>query len=121
MQNILIVDDMQTDRELVGKVVTAAGHCPVYASDGAEALQKAKEVQPALIFLDVVMPRQDGFKTCRNLKQDAGTSKIPVVLVTSKNTESDKFWAKQQGADGYVVKPFTNEELLGTVRGLVGK
>ncbi len=116
MQNILIVDDMQTDRELVGKVVTAAGHCPVYANDGADALAKAKEVQPALIFLDVVMPRQDGFKTCRSLKQDPVTSKIPVVLVTSKATESDKFWGKKQGADDHVGKPFTPDSLTAIIR-----
>jgi twitching motility two-component system response regulator PilH len=116
MQNILIVDDMQTDRELVGKVVAAAGHCPVYATDGADALAKAKEVQPAMIFLDVVMPRQDGFKTCRSLKQDAATSKIPVVLVTSKATESDKFWGKKQGADDHIGKPFSPDTLTAIIR-----
>jgi len=116
MQNILIVDDVQTDRELVGKVVAATGHNPIYVSDGADALAKAKEVQPALIFLDVVMPRQDGFKTCRSLKQDPTTAKIPVVLVTSKSTESDKFWGKKQGADDHVGKPFSPDSLTSIIR-----
>ena len=116
MDTILIVDDQQTDRELVGKVVAGAGHQPVYAADGAEALQKAKELKPSLIFLDVVMPRQDGFKTCRSLKQDPETSRIPVVLVTSKATESDKFWGKKQGADDHVGKPFTADTLVGIIR-----
>ena len=116
MDTILIVDDMQTDRELLGRVVAGAGHRPVYASDGAEALAKAKEVKPALIFLDVVMPSQDGFKTCRTLKQDTETSKIPVVLVTSKATDSDKFWGKKQGADDHVGKPFTPDTILSILR-----
>jgi twitching motility two-component system response regulator PilH len=88
----------------------------VYAADGAEAVMKAKEHKPALIFLDVVMPRQDGFKTCRTLKQDPETSRIPVVLVTSKATESDKFWGKKQGADDHVGKPFTADALVGIIR-----
>jgi twitching motility two-component system response regulator PilH len=96
--------------------VTSAGHRPVYASDGSEALAKAKEWKPALIFLDVVMPSQDGFKTCRSLKQDPDTSKIPVVLVTSKATDSDKFWGKKQGADDHVGKPFSPDTILGIIR-----
>jgi DNA-binding response OmpR family regulator len=62
------------------------------------------------------MPQRNGFQACRELKGKAEYSGIPVVIVSSKKTESDKFWAKEQGADGYVTKPFTSEELLGTVR-----
>ncbi len=94
---MLIIDDAQTDRELLGRVVTSTGHRPIYAADGAAGVASAKEHQPALIFLDVVMPTQDGFATCRVLKRDPATSAIPVVLVTSKNTDSDKFWGKQAG------------------------
>jgi DNA-binding response OmpR family regulator len=71
--------------------------------------------RPNLILMDVVMPQRNGFQACRELKGNADYARIPVIMV------SYKFWAKQQGADGYVVKPFTNEELLGTVRNLVGK
>ena len=116
METILVVDDVQTDRELVGRVVASAGHKPVYASDGEEAMTKAKALRPALIFMDVVMPAQDGFKTTRALKQDPETSGIPVVLVTSKGTESDKFWGKRQGADDHVAKPFTPNTLLEIIR-----
>ena len=119
MATILVVDDVQTDRELAGKVVTKAGHSPVYASDGSQALDMAKSNRPALIFLDVVMPGQDGFKTCRTLKGDPETAKIPVVLVTSKGTESDKFWGKRQGADGHVAKPFTPDALTSVLRTFV--
>lgn len=116
MQTVLIVDDVQTDRELIGKVVSSTGNRPLYAVDGAEAVQKAKEHKPALILLDVVMPQQDGFKTCRTLKQDPDTSKIPVVLVTSKGTDSDRFWGQRQGADDHVAKPFSPDSLAQLIR-----
>jgi len=116
METILIVDDVQTDRELVGMVVTREGHRPAYASDGSQAIAMAKQLRPALIFLDVVMPVQDGFKTCRSLKRDPETAKIPIVLVTSKGGESDVYWGQKQGADGHVPKPFTPESLAAYIR-----
>ena len=70
MGTILIVDDVQTDRELIGRVVQQTGHKPEYATDGSEALSRAKEVRPQLIFLDVVMPSMNGFHACRKLKTD---------------------------------------------------
>src|SRR5262245_29069277 len=106
MSTILVVDDVQTDRELVGRVVTRAGYQVAYAVDGDEAIRKAKEIRPAMIFMDVVMPNLNGFNACRKLKQDPETSGIPVVLVTSKGTESDQFWGKKQGADDHLAKPF---------------
>lgn len=116
MHTILIVDDAQTDRELVGKVVTAAGHRTIFASNGEQAIATAKEQRPSLIFLDVVMPVMDGFATCRALKKDAATAPIPVVLVTSKGTDSDKFWGRKQGADDHLVKPFTPADLESVLR-----
>jgi twitching motility two-component system response regulator PilH len=116
MDTILIVDDVQTDRELIGMVVSKAGFRPAYAADGNEAIAKAKQLKPSMIFLDVVMPVQDGYKTCRDLKKDPETSTIPVVLVTSKSTESDKFWGQKQGAIDHIAKPFTHESLLGCIR-----
>lgn len=107
MATILIIDDVQTDRELIGKVVTSAGHRPVYANDGADAVAAATQHKPAMIFLDVVMPKVNGFNACRDLKKNPATSGIPVVLVTSKSTETDVFWGKKQGADDHVGKPFT--------------
>ena len=116
MDTILIVDDVQTDRELIGMVVTKAGFRPAFAADGAEALTKAKQLRPSMIFLDVVMPVQDGYKTCRDLKKDPETTNIPVVLVTSKATESDKFWGQRQGAVDHIAKPFSQDNLLGCIR-----
>ena len=120
MAKILVVDDVQTDREILGKVVASMGHQPVYASDGMQALAAAREIQPAMILLDVVMPEMDGFKVCRTLKGDPATAKIPVVLVTSKGGESDVFWGKRQGADDLVGKPYTPEIMLGIIKRFVG-
>jgi twitching motility two-component system response regulator PilH len=115
MATILIVDDVQTDRELLGRTVIAAGHHAVYAADGQEGIQRAKEVKPALILLDVVMPVLNGFSACRQLKADPETARIPVVLVTTKGGESDKFWGQKQGADDHVSKPFTPAELTAVI------
>ena len=116
MPTILVVDDVQTDRELIGKVVQSTGNHPEYASDGEEGVSKAKSLKPAMVFLDVVMPKQDGFATCRKIKKDPETEKIPVILVTSKNTDTDRFWAEKQGADGFIVKPFTPDEIVKVIR-----
>jgi twitching motility two-component system response regulator PilH len=117
---ILIVDDVETDRLLLGGVVRKAGHDPLYASDGDVAVQQAKAVKPALVFMDVVMPKLNGFNACRMIKQDAETKQIPVVLVTSKGMDSDKFWGKKQGADEHMPKPFTPEQVMEVIRRFVG-
>ena len=75
--------------------------------------------RPNLILLDVVMPERNGFQVCRELKASSEFGAIPVILVTSKDTASDRFWGEQQGADGYVTKPFTREDLLRAVRRFV--
>lgn len=116
MGRVLIVDDVQTERELIGKLVTSAGHQVTYASDGDEVVAKAKECQPNLILLDVVMARVNGFNACRLLRQDPATKDVPIVLVTSKSTTSDQFWGKRQGADDHIAKPFTPDVLLSVVR-----
>ena len=106
MAVILVVDDAQTDRELMARVVNNSGHRALLASDGKEAINLAKQHKPAMIFLDVVMPVMDGFATCRHLRKDPDTAQIPVILVTSKATDSDVFWGKKQGASEHVGKPW---------------
>src|ERR1043166_6364201 len=100
-------------------VLSTAGYWLVSINDPMRLEQAVEVERPNLILMDVVMPGRNGFQACRELKGHAEFARIPVVLVTSKNTESDKFWGHQQGADAYVVKPFTPEELLGTVERLV--
>jgi twitching motility two-component system response regulator PilH len=121
LTKILIVDDSPAEIRLMQSVLDRAGYSSVAVHDPTRLEQIIDAEQPNLILLDVVMPQRNGFQACRELKGHAAYSKIPVVMVTSKSTESDKFWGKEQGADGYVVKPFSNEELLRTVRKLVEK
>lgn len=116
MPTVLIVDDSKTERELMARAVQFAGFSVVFAEDGSEALEKAKASQPALILMDVVMPNLNGFNATRQLKADAATKHIPVVLVTTKSAESDKFWGKKQGADDHVCKPFQHNALVDIIR-----
>ena len=121
MTKILIVDDSPAEIRLMQSVLDRAGYSSVAVHDPMRLEQVIDAEQPSLILLDVVMPQRNGFQACRDLKGKAEYASIPVVMVTSKNTQSDKFWGKEQGADGYVVKPFSSDELLRTVRSLVGK
>ena len=119
MKKILIVDDSLSEVKLMEAVLQKAGYWPVAIHDPHKLEATIAAERPSLILLDVVMPERNGFQACRELKSSAEFNSIPVVIVTSKNTESDKFWAQQQGADGYVIKPFTPAELLGAVQRFV--
>jgi len=121
LTKILIVDDSPAEIRLMQSVLDRAGYSSVAVHDPMRLEQMIDAEQPSLILLDVVMPQRNGFQACRDLKGKAEYASIPVVMVTSKNTQSDKFWGKEQGADGYVVKPFSSDELVRTVRSLVGK
>jgi twitching motility two-component system response regulator PilH len=116
LKKVLIVDDSPAEIKLIHELLATEGYQPVGVNDpnGVEAAIAAE--QPNVILLDVVMPERNGFQVCRDLKNNAKFSSIPVILVTSKNTASDKYWGEQQGADGYVTKPFTREDLLRAVR-----
>jgi twitching motility two-component system response regulator PilH len=116
LATILIVDDADTDRELLSRVVGALGHRVLLASEGKDAIAQAKQHKPALIFLDVVMPVMDGFATCRALTKDADTASIPVVLVTSKSNDSDVFWGRKQGAADHISKPWDRAAVEDVIR-----
>lgn len=121
MATVLIVDDSKTERELMSRAVTFAGHTAVFAEDGSEAIEKAMALQPSLILMDVVMPKVDGFNATRRLKGDPSTKHIPIVLVTTKGGESDKFWGKKQGADDHIGKPFQSAELVAIIQRYSGR
>ena len=116
MKKILIVDDSLAEVKLMASVLQNAGYWPVAIHDPRKLEATIAAERPNLILMDVVMPERNGFQACRELKGNAEFKSIPVVIVSSKNTDSDKFWAQQQGADGYVIKPFTPAELLGAVQ-----
>ena len=114
-KKILIVDDSFAEIQLMEVMLKKAGYWPIAINDPKKVEQMIAMERPNLILLDVVMPEKNGFQVCRELKNHADFSAIPVIMVTSKNTDSDRFWAQKQGADGFVTKPFTAEQLLGAV------
>ena len=116
MAKILIVDDIRSEVQLIADALAPKGYDCIQASNGSEALERARTERPDLILLDIVMPGQDGFATFRQLKRDATTKDIPVVIVSSKNGESDRFWGQKQGAADYLPKPFTPNDLVSMVR-----
>ena len=112
---ILVVDDSPVELRLVSAALTSGGYRVVTAIDGEDAMLKAIAEQPKLILMDVVMPKKNGYQVCRSLKTTDETKNIPIVLLTSKNQDSDKFWGMKQGADEYLTKPFDSADLLATV------
>lgn len=112
---ILVVDDSPTELNLTKNALAGKGFLILTAVDGEEALQKAAAERPDLILLDVILPKKNGFQVCRQLKTAEDTKGIKIVLITSKTQDSDRFWGLKQGADGYLTKPFREEELLAVV------
>jgi DNA-binding response OmpR family regulator len=116
LKKVLIVDDSPAQVKLIQGLLEPEGYPSIGINDPHLVEETIKEEQPGLILLDVVMPERNGFQICRELKSSTDFNGIPVILVTSKSSASDKYWGEQQGADGYVTKPFTREELLRAVR-----
>ena len=116
LKKVLIVDDSPAQLRLTHELLEQGGYRPVGLSDSTRIEEMIATERPNLILLDVVMPGKNGFQVCRELKGNDEFKMIPVILVTSRDTTSDKYWGEQQGADGYVTKPFTREELLRAVR-----
>jgi twitching motility two-component system response regulator PilH len=116
LKKILIVDDSPAQVKLIQGLLEREGYSPVGLNDPMLVEETIHMVRPTVILLDVVMPERNGFQVCRDLKSNTEFKSIPVIMVTSKDTASDRFWGEQQGADGYVTKPFTREDLLRAVR-----
>jgi twitching motility two-component system response regulator PilH len=109
---ILVVDDSPTELKMMSEPFIARGHEVLTAMDGEEALQVAQRERPSLVVLDVIMPKKNGFQVCRDIKGSPQLKDTKVILLTSKNQESDRFWGQKQGADEYMTKPFVAEELV---------
>jgi len=101
---------------MIQAVLEQGGYQAIGISDPSRVEQTIDSERPSLILLDVVMPERNGFQICRALKASEAYMGIPVIVVSSKSTSSDRYWAEQQGANGYVIKPFAPEDLLREVR-----
>lgn len=111
MARILVIDDSPSQLMGIRRIVEKLGHECLTAEDGAQGVEAAKAELPDLILMDVVMPNLNGFQATRSITRDATTGHIPVLLVTTKDQETDKVWGMRQGAKGYLTKPFTEAEL----------
>ena len=112
MKKILIVDDRPEVVELVRVILEGEDYEIVDASNGKEALKKARLEKPDLVLLDVVMPKMDGFEVCRKLKKDPQTKEIPIIMLTAKAQEVNQEKGREVGARDYLTKPFSPSALL---------
>ena len=112
MAVILIIDDSPTELHLFQKMLARAGFDTLVADSGEEGLRQAKSSRPDCILMDVVMPGMNGFQATRKLTQDADTKNIPVIMITTKDQETDKIWGMRQGAVEYLVKPVAEKQLV---------
>ncbi|MEM7345954.1 MAG: response regulator, partial [Chloroflexota bacterium] len=112
---ILIVDDESTGRELLDRLLRSEGYQLGFANDGKEALEKANELIPDLILLDVMMPGMDGFEVCRRLRADPVLAEVPIIIITALDQEKDYIEGLELGADDFLTKPFNQVELLARV------
>ncbi len=111
MARILIVDDSPSQLLGIQRIVEKLGHETITATDGAAGVEAAKASLPDLVLMDVVMPNLNGFQATRTLKREPTTQDIPVVLVTTKDQDTDRMWGMRQGARAYITKPFSEDEL----------
>ncbi|MFU8836739.1 MAG: twitching motility response regulator PilH [Thiohalomonadaceae bacterium] len=119
MAQILIVDDSPTEIHVLSTILEKLGHTVITAENGEEGVAKARESQPQLILMDVVMPGMNGFQATRQLTKDAETAHIPVIIVTTKDQETDRVWGLRQGAKDYLTKPVDEAMLVEKVNSLL--
>lgn len=118
---ILVVDDEPDAVELVSFNLKGAGFDVVTAADGAEALKRAKEHQPDLLVLDVMLPEVDGLEVCKIIRRDSAVAHIPIIMLTAKAAEIDRVLGLELGADDYVTKPFSPRELVLRIKKLLAR
>ena len=119
MAHILVVDDSPSQLLGLRRVVEKLGHQCSTAEDGAAGVEMAKSLLPDLILMDVVMPNLNGFQATRSITREESTKHIPVVLVTTKDQDTDRMWGMRQGARAYITKPFSEKELAEVVTELL--
>lgn len=113
---ILVVDDSNTVRRSAEIFLKQSGYAVMVAEDGFDALAKVNDYLPQLVFCDIVMPRLDGYQTCSIIKSNARFAGVPIVMLSSKDGVFDKARGRMAGAQDYLTKPFTKEQLLQVVQ-----
>ncbi len=117
----MVIDDSKTIRRTAETLLKKEGCDVITATDGFEALSKITDHRPDIIFIDIMMPRLDGYQTCALIKRNKSYKDTPVILLTSKDGLFDRARGRIVGSDQYLTKPFTREELLGAIKEYVKK
>jgi len=120
MARILIVDDSPSQLMGIRRIVEKLGHEALTAEDGQAGVDAAKRELPDLILMDVVMPNLNGFQATRSITREPTTAHIPVILVTTKDQDTDRVWGMRQGAKAYLTKPFSEVELSEAILKTIG-
>ncbi len=113
---VLVIDDSNTIRRSAEIFLKQGGHQVLLAEDGYDSLSKVNDHQPDLIFCDILMPRLDGYQTCAIIKKNQRHANVPVIMLSSKDGLFDKARGRMVGAEDYLTKPFTKDQLLQAVR-----
>jgi PleD family two-component response regulator len=117
--NILVVDDEPHIRQILQFTLEKAGYYVVTCAGGPDALERMTRVKPNLVLLDVMMPEMDGYEVCRKMREDFTLSQIPVIMLSAKGDQTDKVVGLEKGANDYLVKPYSNDELLLRVKNVL--
>ncbi|MHC6227774.1 twitching motility response regulator PilH [Pseudomonas sp. X10] len=119
MARVLIVDDSPTEMYKLTEMLEKHGHQVLKANNGADGVALARQEKPDAVLMDIVMPGMNGFQATRQLSKDAETSAIPVIIVTTKDQETDKVWGQRQGARSYLTKPVEEQTLIQVLNGVL--
>ncbi|MGK0440861.1 MAG: twitching motility two-component system response regulator PilH [Pseudohongiellaceae bacterium] len=120
MARVLIVDDSPTETHKMSTILDKHGHEVLTAESGEEGVATAKAKLPDVVLMDIVMPGLNGFQATRQLSKNESTSHIPVIIVTTKDQETDRLWGQRQGAKGYLTKPVEGSVLMNAINEVLG-
>lgn len=115
MKKILIVDDSPTELHKLKSMLNKHGHSVLVAESGEEGIALARRELPDVVLMDIVMPGMNGFQATRQLSGNQETKHIPVIIVTTKDQETDRMWGTRQGAKAYLTKPVSEKQLLAAI------
>lgn len=121
MAKVLVVDDSPTEIFQFKDMLEGIGHIVLTAENGRDGVALASTEQPDVVLMDIVMPDMNGFQATRQICRGETTKHIPVIIVSSKDQETDKVWGERQGARGYITKPVDGAELLSIIESVIAK
>jgi twitching motility two-component system response regulator PilH len=119
MPRVLIVDDSPTEIKKISQILSRSGYQVLTAETGEEGIEMVKRESPDVVLMDIVMPGLNGFQATRQLSRDPETQSIPVIIVTTKDQETDRLWGQRQGAKGYLTKPVNDKVLIDTIKSVL--